>query len=165
MLPSHYRIEPGTGTTLSPCQIALQLVTALQSALGERQGGKKHQTLHLHSPVSERAIRRQSRTTGTQRHSAPHLIGSNLLVNVRLLPDSVFQVRDVGLEPVPAADDGGTVCCPSPLCPSPPATTQRGRGIILSVILITQTTKIQGELTDRSKAPSWMAELIPSHHC
>lgn len=65
---------------------------------------------------------RQIRTPGA------YLTGSDLLVNVRLLPDPVFQVRDVGLEPIPATDDGCSVCCPPPLRPSPPGETQKGRG-------------------------------------
>lgn len=152
---------------------------------GREAGGKKHQTSHPHSPMSEGAVRRKSRSmvpkgllpspapscpiycilphpcpillrpcsipapscsitlhpapscpilshpSPSLPHPtpflprpvppAPHLVGSDLLVDVRLLPDAVLQVRHVGLEPVPAADDGGTVCCPPPLCPPPPA--------------------------------------------
>lgn len=53
--------------------------------------------------------------------SETDLAGADLSVNVRLLADSVLQVRDVGLEPVPVADDGGSLHCITALCSLPSA--------------------------------------------
>lgn len=53
--------------------------------------------------------------------SATDLAGADLPVNVRLLANSVLQVRDVGLEPVPVADDGGSLHCVTALCSLPSA--------------------------------------------
>lgn len=49
------------------------------------------------------------------------LAGADLSVNVRLLPDAVLQVRDVGLEPVPVADDGSSLHGVAALCSLPSA--------------------------------------------
>lgn len=51
--------------------------------------------------------------------SATDLAGADLPVNVCLLANSVLQVRDVGLEPVPVADDGGPLHCVAALCSLP----------------------------------------------
>lgn len=40
---------------------------------------------------------------------ATDLAGADLPVDVGLLADAVLQVRDVGLQPVPVADDGGSL--------------------------------------------------------
>lgn len=57
--------------------------------------------------------------------SATDLAGADLPVNVRLLANSVLQVRDVGLEPVPVADDGGSLHCVTALCSLPSVGQER----------------------------------------
>lgn len=55
----------------------------------------------------------------TTRYERTDLAGSDLSVDVCLLSDAVLQVRDVGLEPVPVADDGSSLHCVAALCPLP----------------------------------------------
>ncbi len=49
------------------------------------------------------------------------LVGADLSVDVSLLSDAVLQVRDVGLEPVPVADDGSSLHRVATLRPLPSA--------------------------------------------
>lgn len=44
----------------------------------------------------------------------PYLISTYLFVNICLLPNSIFQVRNMSLKPVPAADNSCSVRSPSP---------------------------------------------------
>lgn len=53
------------------------------------------------------------------------LAGADLSINVRLLPDAVLQVRDVGLEPVPVADDGSSLHGVAALCSLPSAREEK----------------------------------------
>lgn len=50
---------------------------------------------------------------------ATDLAGADLSVDVCLLSDAVLQVRDVGLEPVPVADDSSSLHGVAALCPLP----------------------------------------------
>ena len=56
---------------------------------------------------------------------ATDLAGADLSVDVGLLSDAVLQVRDVGLEPVPVADDCSSLHGVAALCPLP-SRGQRG---------------------------------------
>ncbi len=47
------------------------------------------------------------------------LAGADLSVDVGLLSDAVLQVRDVGLKPVPVADDSSSLHGVAALCPLP----------------------------------------------
>lgn len=66
-----------------------------------------------------------AQTTDTRIHTyiteawATDLAGADLSVDVGLLSDAVLQVRDVGLEPVPVADDGGSLHGVAALRPLP----------------------------------------------
>lgn len=66
-----------------------------------------------------------AQTTDTRIHTyiteawATDLASADLSVDVGLLSDAVLQVRDVGLEPVPVADDGGSLHGVAALRPLP----------------------------------------------
>lgn len=57
------------------------------------QGGEKtRHALHAHSPLHQKRTTRRQKEQNPLDPNSAHLIGSDLLVNIRLLPDSVFQV-------------------------------------------------------------------------
>lgn len=90
-----------------------------------RQTGGNASQLHRPLQIQElrislRMIQGNSRQNKSTAHSKEQLCyvlvpiqtdlaGADLSVNVRLLADSVLQVWDVGLEPVPVADDGSSL--------------------------------------------------------
>lgn len=56
------------------------------------------------------------------------LAGADLSVDVCLLSDAVLQVRDVGLEPVPVADDSSSLHSVAALGPLPSEGTEKEEG-------------------------------------
>lgn len=71
---------------------------------------------------------------------ATDLAGADLSVDVRLLSDAVLQVRDVGLEPVPVADDRSSFNSIAALCPLP-SEGQKDNTFLVKFYLKKQTNK------------------------
>lgn len=86
-------MSPWNRTALSPCPTAPPPPTAVQLHCLSCREGIKHVVLGMQLPhcMGREPLGGRKGRTPPDPNSA-HLIGSDLLVNIRLLPDSVFQV-------------------------------------------------------------------------